>query len=267
MAVAAISVVAAWTVLASAPAQADQTRQSEWWLNALQITQAQQATKGAGVTVALLDTGADPAQPDLAGSVIAGPDETHSGEKLGNEFFGVHGTAMASLIVGHGHGSGNSQGILGVAPAARLLSVRVGLDSGDPLLTESGVTSTLPAAIAQGIRYAVNSGAQVIDLPLDPGQSANNMTASMAPIPVPNPGQPPSPAVLAQQAAAGGSPGEKAAITYALSKGVVLVAPAGDNNAQTDDPNFPADYHGVISVGAFDSNIVKAPFSSHQSYV
>ena len=35
MAVAAISVVAAWTVLASAPAQADQTRQSEWWLNAL----------------------------------------------------------------------------------------------------------------------------------------------------------------------------------------------------------------------------------------
>jgi subtilisin family serine protease len=267
MVAAAISLVAGWSALASVPAQADQVRQSEWWLSALQITQAQQTTKGSGVTVALLDTGVDPAQPDLAGSVIPGPDETGSWEKLGSEFFGVQGTAMASLIVGHGHGPGNSAGILGVAPAARLLSVRVGLDSGDPLLTESSVTSTLPAAIATGIRYAVNSGAQVIDLPLDPGQSPNSLVASTAPIPVPSPGQPPSPAVLAQQAAAGGSPGEKAAVGYALSHGVVLVAPAGDNNAQTDEPNFPADYPGVISVGAFDSNVIKAPFSSRRSYV
>jgi subtilisin family serine protease len=266
MVAAAISLVA-WSALAGGPAQADQVRQSEWWLGALQITKAQQTTKGSGVTVALLDTGVDPAQPDLTGSVIPGPDETHSGEKLGSAFFGVHGTAMASLIVGHGHGPGNSAGILGVAPAARLLSVRVGLDSADPLLTDSTVTSTLPAAIAAGIRYAVSSGAQVIDLPLDPGQSPNNLVASMAPTPVLNPGQLPSPAVVAQQAAAGGSPGEKAAVAYALSHGVVLVAPAGDNNAQTDDPNFPADYPGVISAGAFDSNVVKAPFSSRQSYV
>jgi hypothetical protein len=267
MAAAAISLVAAWFALDGLPAQADQVRQSEWWLKALQITQAQQTTKGSGVTVALLDTGVDPAQSDLAGSVIPGPDETHSGEKLGSEFFGVHGTAMASLIVGHGHGSGQSGGILGVAPAARLLSVRVGLDTGDPLLTESSVTSTLPAAIATGIRYAVNSGAQVIDLPLDPGQSPSSLVASATPLPVLGPGQQPSPLILAQQAAAGGSPGEKAAVAYALSRGVVLVAPAGDNNAQSDDPNFPADYPGVISVGAFDRNVVKAPFSSRRSYV
>jgi hypothetical protein len=267
MAAAAISLVAAWFALAGLPARADQARQGEWWLKALQITQAQQTTKGSGVTVALLDTGVDPAQSDLAGSVIPGPDETHSGEKLGGEFFGVHGTAMASLIVGHGHGSGQSAGILGVAPAARLLSVRVGLDTGDPLLTESSVTATLPAAIATGIRYAVNSGAQVIDLPLDPGQSPSSLVASTTPLPVLGPGQLPSPLILAQQAAAGGSPGEKAAVAYALSHGVVLVAPAGDNNVQGDNRNFPADYPGVISVGAFDSNVVKAPFSSRQSYV
>jgi subtilisin family serine protease len=266
---AAGGLVAAWSVLAIAPAQADQVRQSEWWLSALNITRAQQTAQGSGVTVALLDTGVDPAQPDIAGSVIPGaaPDFTNSGEKPGSEFYGIHGTAMASLIVGHGHGPGDSEGILGVAPAARLLSVRVGLDSGDPLLTDSSVTSALPAAIAAGIRYAVSSGAQVIDLPLDPGQSPNDLVASVAPVPVPSPGQPPSPAVLAQQAAAGGSAAEQAAVAYALSRGVVLVAPAGDNNAQTDDPNFPADYPGVISVGAFDSNIIKAPFSSRQSYV
>ncbi len=265
---AAIGLVAAWSVLAVAPAQADQIRQSEWWLSALQITQAQRTATGSGVTIALLDTGVDSSQPDLAGSIIPGQqDFTHSGEKPGSQFYGVHGTAMASLIVGHGHGPGDSEGILGVAPGARLLSVRVGLDSGDPLLTDSSVTSMLPAAIAAGIRYAVNSGAQVIDLPLDPGQSPNNLVASMAPIPVPSPGQLPSPLVLAQQAAAGGSAAEQSAVAYALSRGVVLVAPAGDNNAQTDAPNFPADYPGVISVGAFDTNIMKAPFSSHQSYV
>jgi hypothetical protein len=267
---AAIGLVAAWSALASVPAQADQVRQSEWWLSALQITQAQRATQGSGVTIALLDTGVDPAQPDLTGSVIAGPDFTGSKEKLGGQFFGVHGTAMASLIVGHGHGTGDSDGILGVAPGALLLSVRVGLDAGDPLLTDSSVTSALPNAIATGIRYAVNSGAQVIDLPLDPGQSPNSLVASTTPLPVLAPGQsppPPTPAQVAQQAAAGGSAAEKSAIQYALSRGVVLVAPAGDNNAQTDDPNFPADYPGVISVGAFDSNVVKASFSSHQSYV
>jgi hypothetical protein len=270
MVTAAIGLVAAWSALASVPAQADQVRQSEWWLSALQITQAQQTTRGSGVTIALLDTGVNPAQPDLAGSVISGPDFTGSNEKLGGQFFGVHGTAMASLIVGHGHGPGDSDGILGVAPGALLLSVRVGLDAGDPLLTDSSVTSALPGAIANGIRYAVNSGAQVIDLPLDPGQSPNSLVASTTPLPAPTPGQsppPPTPAQLAQQAAAGGSAAEKSAVEYALSRGVVLVAPAGDNDAQTDDPNLPADYPGVISVGAFDSNIMKASFSSHQSYV
>ncbi len=48
---------------------------------------------------------------------------------------------------------------------------------------------------------------------------------------------------------------------------MVLVAPGGDNGAGTDAANFPAGYHGVISVGAFNNNFIKAPFSSHQSYV
>ena len=53
----------------------------------------------------------------------------------------------------------------------------------------------------------------------------------------------------------------------ALRKGVVLVAPAGDNGAGTDAANYPAAYPGVISVGAFNSSFTKAAFSSHQPYV
>jgi subtilisin family serine protease len=262
---AAIGVAVAWAALGSVPALADQVRQNEWWLAALHITQAQKTTEGAGVTIALLDTGVDLAQPDIAGSVIAGQDYTGSGEKPGSQFYGIHGTAMASLIVGHGHGPGDADGVLGVAPGAKLLSVRVTLDSGDPLLADSSIVGNLPGAIAQGIRYAVSSGAQVIDLPLDPGQSPPALVASTAPAPAPN--TPLTPTELAAQAAAGGSPAEQSAVAYALSKGVVLVAPGGDNGTGTDDPNFPADYPGVISVGAFNSSFIKAPFSSHQPYV
>jgi hypothetical protein len=267
---AAIGLVVAWAALGSVPAFADQVRSNEWWLGGLQITQAQQTTHGSGVTIALLDTGVDPNQADLTGSVISGPD-CITGSTCGSgssTFAGIHGTAMASLIVGHGHGSGNSDGVLGVAPAARLLSVRVTLDSTSSQATDASVTSGLPDAIAAGIRYAVSAGAQVIDLPLDPGQSTGALVASSAASGSPATGTTgTSTAGQAEQAAADGSDAERAAVAMALSKGVVLVAPAGDNGAGNDSENFPAAYNGVIAVGAFDKNFVKAAFTSRQSYV
>jgi subtilisin family serine protease len=264
MATAAIGLAVAWTALGSVPALADQVRNQEWWLAKLHVTQAWQTTRGAGVTVALLDTGVDPGQSgqsDLSGSVITGQDFTNSNEKQGSQFFGIHGTAMASLIVGHGHGPGNGAGIMGVAPDARLLSVRVTLDGRDPLLFDSAITSALPNEIAAGIRYAVSNGAQVIDLPLDPGQTPSDLIAPAAtPTPKPSPSSAATPPP-------DGTPAERAAVAYALSQGVVLVAPSGDNGNGTDAQNFPAAYPGVISVGAFDSNIIRPPFSSRQPYV
>jgi subtilisin family serine protease len=260
---AAIGLAFAWTALGSVPALADQARQQEWWLAKLHVTQAWQTTRGAGVTVALLDTGVDLGQADLSGSVIAGQDFTNSNEQQGGQFFGIHGSAMASLIVGHGHGPGNGAGIVGVAPDARLLSVRVTLDGSDPLLFDSAITSALPDEIAAGIRYAVSNGAQVIDLPLDPGQTPSDLVApptATTPAPSPSPSRAAAPPP-------DGTPAERAAVAYALSQGVVLVAPAGDNGNGTDAPNFPAAYPGVISVGAFDGNVIKAPFSSRQPYV
>jgi hypothetical protein len=265
MITAAVGIAVAWIAVGSVPALADQVRSQEWWLAKLHVTQAWQTTKGSGATVALLDTGVDSAQPDLSGSVITGPDLTNSSEKPGSEFFGIHGTAMASLIVGHGHGPGDSAGIMGVAPQARLLSVRVNLDGTDPLASESAITSALPNAIAAGIRYAVSNGAQVIDLPLDPGQTPSDLVAP-TPTPTPTPSASPAPSPTATPTP-DGTTAEQQAVAYALSQGVVLVAPGGDNGNGTDAPNFPAGYPGVISVGAFDSGFIKAPFSSHQAYV
>ena len=248
MAPVAVAVAVAWVALSSSPALADQVRQSEWWLPELHITAAQQTSQGSGVTIAVLDTGVDAAAPDLAGSVLSGPDLSHSGRVPGGPFFGIRGTEIASIIAGHGHGPGDGEGIVGVAPAAKILSVRVALDSWDPLLADQAITSGLPAAIAAGIRYATDNGASVIDLPQDPGAAG---AAGSAGVP----------------GLAASSPAEQQAVAYARSKGVLLVAPAGDDGSGGGIVNYPAAYPGVISVGAFDQNFTKAPYSSHQPYV
>ena len=238
-------------VAAAGPALADTVRNNEWWLSSLHVTQAWLSSKGAGVTVAVLDTGVDPAQPDLAGSVTTGPDFTGSGRAAGGPFWGVNGTAVASLIAGHGHGPRHADGIIGVAPEAKILSVRVTLENNDPLLASATTVAALPMAIARGIRYAVRHGAQVIDLPLDPAAvAADNAAANNG-----------------TSAVTGGSPAERAAVRFALSKGVVLVAPAGDGEAGPDTINYPAAYPGVISVGAFNQTFTKAPFTSNRPYV
>ena len=240
---------------AAGPALADTVRNGEWWLSTLHVTQAWLSSRGTGVTVAVLDTGVDPAQPDLAGSVTTGRDFTGSGRAAGGPFWGVNGTAVASLIAGHGHGPGHADGIIGIAPQAKILSVRVTLENNDPLLASPATVAALPRAIARGIRYAVRHGAQVIDLPLDPAAvAADNAAGNGA-------------ATTTTTTTTGGSPAERAAVAFALSKGVVLVAPAGDGGGGPNTVNYPAAYPGVISVGAFSQTFAKAPFTSTQRYV
>jgi subtilisin family serine protease len=218
-------------------------RDQEWWLAGLQVPQAWQKSQGSGITVAILSTGVDASYPGLTGSVITGPDYTGSGRTPGSPYWGFDGTAVAGIIASHQPGSG----LVGVAPAAKILSVRVTLEFNDPLASDQTVSRQLPEAIAEGIRYAADHGARVIDLPLDPGTLG--LTSKGDP------------------AAAGGSPAEQAAVGYALSKGVVLVAPAGDDGLGADRVNYPAAYPGVIAVGAVDRTGHLASFSSTRPYV
>jgi subtilisin family serine protease len=227
----------------------DVTRGAEWWLTALRVSGGWRAApaEGKGVTVAVLSTGVDAASPDLTGAVTIGPDYSGSGRTSAGPFWGDEGTAVASLIAGHGHGTGATDGITGVAPHARILAIQVTLEYNDPLNADSSITKGLTNAIASGIRYAVGHGAGVIALPLDP--------ATLGPVATGDP------------AIAGGSPSERAAVGYALAHNVVLIAPAGDNGAGTGSVNYPAAYPGVVAVGATGRGGQLAPFTSKLSYV
>src|SRR5207302_828049 len=190
---------AATPALASFTAtRTDVVRGQEWWLGQLQLSQAWAISRGQGVTVAVLDTGVDPSHPDLTGSVTPGPDYYPDGARPGSADWGVHGTAMASMIAGHGHGAGAPNGMMGVAPAAKILSIRVLPDDNDHRPRPPAAAGD---TLAEAIRYSVDHGAQVVSMSL--GDS--------------------------DYGAAGGRQAEQLAVDYALAHGVVLVASAGNS--------------------------------------
>lgn len=90
-------------------AHADEVRDRQYWLDEFGITDAWSVTRGAGVTIAIIDTGVDGNHEDLRGAVIGGTDVSGLGSANGQTPVGSsseHGTMVASLAAGRGHGGG-----------------------------------------------------------------------------------------------------------------------------------------------------------------
>ncbi|GGY10259.1 type VII secretion-associated serine protease mycosin [Streptomyces djakartensis] len=234
---AALSVLlaAGLVLLPATSAHADGIRAQQWALEAMHTQEAWQTTKGEGVTVAVLDTGVEADHPDLTGNVLTGKDLVRFGAEPGDRAWARHGTAMAGIIAGHGHGPGNGDGVIGIAPEAKILPVRVILEDGDP--SRAKARSTRGNALADGIRWAADHGADVINL------SLGDDSASAHP-----------------------EPSEDQAIQYALRKGVIVVASAGNGGEKGDHISYPAAYPGVIAATAVDRSGTRAPFSTRRWY-
>jgi subtilisin family serine protease len=127
--------------------------------------------------------------------------------------------------------------VLGVAPDATILSVRVVLDEQEPGFPVYSANQRYKNALARGIRYAVRNGAQVINMSLG--------------------------------GAAGTGPLQQA-IGMAISHGVVVIASAGNDAQQSDGftpYSYPAAYPGVIAVAAVGADGRPASFSDRNSSV
>ncbi|MEY9937099.1 S8 family serine peptidase [Streptacidiphilus sp. MAP5-3] len=166
---------------------------------------------GKGITVAVIDSGVRATHVDLTGQVLPGTDFAFGGNGWTDHSPIGHGTGMASLIAGHGHGPNGEDGIMGLAPGAKILPIGIG----------AGVESLGGGSdyVPQAIRYAVDHGAQVI-----------NMSIGAA-----------APTVAEEQA-----------VAYAEQHNVVLVAAAGNDGNSTQ--SYPGDYPGVVKVGAVDQS-------------
>jgi type VII secretion-associated serine protease mycosin len=139
-------------MVATEPAAAETVRDAQWFLRDLKIEQVHRITKGAGVTVAVIDSGIEAEHPDLSGQVAGG---VAIGGAAGGPLVDddTHGTSMAGLIAAKGGGANHA---LGIAPGAKLLSVRVDM-KGAGFYTDQ---------VASGIRWAADNGAKVINLSL-----------------------------------------------------------------------------------------------------
>jgi type VII secretion-associated serine protease mycosin len=206
----------------------DVITQLPWAQQLLDLDRTWPHSTGAGVTVAVVDSGVDADHPQLQGKVLPGADFFLVGDLPGNFDCVSHGTAAASIIAAS---PAQGVGFRGVAPDARILPVRVT----DRELTDSGnATPINPGIVAAGIRYAADSGAQVINLSLS---------------------------------GYGDFPDIRDAVAYAQSRDVLLVAAVGNRADQGAEPSFPASYDGVLGVGSINIEGVRAEGSQVGPYV
>ncbi|MEU9503119.1 S8 family serine peptidase [Streptomyces sp. NPDC048196] len=151
------AVVAGALLFTAAPiALADEIRDAQWPLKAFDTRSVWKESTGKGVTVAVIDDPIYGSHPDLKGNVLPGKNFIDGGT-ADHGSADDHGTAMASLIAGHGHGPGNSDGIMGLAPDAQILPV------GRPTIG-NGVGDV---GLGGWIRYAVDQHAKVINLSIE----------------------------------------------------------------------------------------------------
>jgi cell wall-associated protease len=200
--------------------------------------------------VAVLDSGVDLNHPELKDNLWKNKEECgkdssldHDGNKLPGDCHGWnftealdspeakspqdndgHGTHVAGIIAAAHDG----KGIVGVAPHALILPVKVMKDSN----SKSEIASS--EAFARGIIYAVEKGASVINMSLGWPRSLETKYL-------------------------------REAVFYALSKGVVIVAAAGNNNSA--EPLFPCAYEGVVCVAASTLDGSFAGFSNYGGHV
>ena len=201
------------TLVASSPSTtyadpgSDPLLDQQWGLTAIGAPSVWSITRGAGVTVAVIDSGSGP-HPDLDANMEVGRTIFGSIDSAGMSDVDAdkgHGTHVAGIIAA---AADNGIGGAGVAPQVRILPIRAldSLGSGDS------------KDVSKSVRFAVDSGAKVINLSLGGELESPSLTS---------------------------------AIQYAVDRNVLVVAAAGNGTASAA-PKWPAASDLTLAVTAVD---------------
>lgn len=187
----------------------------QWYLNKIQMPKTWDITKGSPhITVAVIDDGVQQNHPELKGKIVNPYNALTGGPRYTPH---EHATHVAGIIAA----SFNKSGTAGIAPNVKIMPINV-FDREE----------ASDYAVAQGIKYAVDHHADVINMSL-------------------------------------GSPNYSALLdyytNYAKSKGVILVAAAGNNGTFTK--TYPAAFNAVVGVGATNSSDHRAIYSNKGSFI
>jgi Subtilase family len=203
----------------------------QWYLDAINAFDFwPQAPVGAPVYVAVIDSGIDGSHPELAGRIADAQSFVDNHPRKDAQ---GHGTFVAGVIAAEAN---NAQGIAGIGfPVVKLLVAKV--------VRADGTIS--PEAEAKAIRWAVDSGADVINLSLggtrDPTRFARDTFSFL----------------------------EASAIDYAVRNDVVVVAAVGNGDQAPGFPwtfaNYPAALAHVVGVSAVARDGSVPSFSNRDS--
>ena len=185
----------------------------------IQANTAWETTRGSASTVvAVVDTGIQRNHADLDGKVVAGYDyvDNDAAPDDGNG----HGTHVAGTAAAE---TNNATGGAGTCPECKLMPVRVLDNSGSGTLV----------GVANGVTYAADNGAKVINLSLGGGGSLTLQDA----------------------------------VNYAWNKGAFLACAAGNSNTSSTASAYPGAYDNCFAVASTDAADARSSFSNYGGWV
>lgn len=189
----------------------------QWHHDRVDSPRAWDYARGEGITVAIVDTGVNCAHADLSGRCVSGYDFVN-GDTNPDDDHG-HGTHVAGISSAH---TNNGVGVAGNGWSSAIMPMKA-LDR-----TGNGAHS----AIASAITWAVDNGADVVNLSLGGMFSTTTL---------------------------------RRAVDYAIDHDVTVVAAAG--NEGTSNPSYPAAYPNVIAVAATTQSDTRASFSNYGNHI